>query len=718
MGLTLILLVPVVFNAINLVSEVSIRVASTNDDAYHYLFLQRASDALANGQNILDFWLGQAELGMPVFYYYQHLPALAAVGLNRISLGNVDLLTSMNLIRYALMVGFPLVVFVSMRWMRFPAAAAVLGAACASLIADNYLYGFDYTSYIWRGWGMYTQLWAMNLSFLTLGASYRAIREGRWVWLAGLLLGLLVLTHLVYAYMMAITLLVVLVWGVRRSSVVARLVRLIALGAIAAVISAYMWLPMLSNTAFLNATPYLQPEKYDSYGAPTILGWLASGNLWDAGRLPVLTLLFAVGVTAALLGRLRAATFSLALFVVWLVIYFGRPTLGALVDLFPLHDGLLFHRFIGAVDMAAILLMGMGGATIWYLLVGRGRSLRVVGATAAILLLLTPALQERSTYYGLNTAWQQRSMDAVAGDADAEAVLDRLRTLPAGRVYAGLPATYSNDLAFQDLRFYQLLLFNGIEAFVPPGGSLTLGSDFIWDFDEGDASDYDLYNVRYVVAPAGRTMPAFLSPVLTTSRYVLYEAPTTGYAGYRGILARAAFPSQKSLFPTNLDWERGPLPSQRQLLRYDFPATSIGAGPLSAPDCPSGGSIDFERFHEGLIQVVADCPADSTLIFKTSYHPNWQITVDGQPVEDFMVSPAFIGVSLPAGKHAVTATYVATPMKTPLALLGLLVVVLVLVFHRRVDLRVARIARWNTRNVRRMARRIRRSPTRGERRTA
>ena len=59
-----------------------------------------------------------------------------------------------------------------------------------------------------------------------------------------------------------------------------------------------MWLPLLTSTAYLNVTPYLQPEKYDSYGAGPILSWLSSGELLDHGRLPVLTILFVLGIVA------------------------------------------------------------------------------------------------------------------------------------------------------------------------------------------------------------------------------------------------------------------------------------------------------------------------------------------------------------------------------------------------------------------------------------
>ena len=87
-----------------------------------------------------------------------------------------------------------------------------------------------------------------------------------------------------------------------------------------------------------------------------------SGQLFDVDRLPVLTFLLAVGILAVLVARRRPAVLVLVLFGIWLVLYFGRPSVAFLVDLLPLHDALLLHRFVGSVDIAAIILMGIGGA--------------------------------------------------------------------------------------------------------------------------------------------------------------------------------------------------------------------------------------------------------------------------------------------------------------------------------------------------------------------
>ena len=161
--------------AIALAPEVTIPVPSVNDDMLHYLFIQRMpSERARNGGNVFDHWLPQIDLGLPQFLFYQHLPHLFVIALQRLTLDNVDLLTVFNVVRYVLLVAFPLTVFWSMRRMGFSHRRRRDRRrrlrACSP--ADS-PYGFEYDSYVWRGWGMYTQLWAMHLSFITLACVYR-----------------------------------------------------------------------------------------------------------------------------------------------------------------------------------------------------------------------------------------------------------------------------------------------------------------------------------------------------------------------------------------------------------------------------------------------------------------------------------------------------------------------------------------------------------------
>ncbi len=228
----------------------------------------------------------QLELGFPQALYYQSFPHLVVVLLDRLSLGSIDLFTMFNLVRYVLLVGLPLTVYWSMRRMGFSVVASAMAAAASPLFSGAFRYGFEYDSYIWRGFGMFTQLWAMHLSFIALACVYRVVNKGTGYVLAMVALSVLVLSHLIYAYMMAITVILVVIVGARRSTIVPRLVRLGVVGVVALAVTAYQWLPFITSREYLNATPYLQPYKYDSFGAPAILGWLspATCSTTDACR--------------------------------------------------------------------------------------------------------------------------------------------------------------------------------------------------------------------------------------------------------------------------------------------------------------------------------------------------------------------------------------------------------------------------------------------------
>jgi hypothetical protein len=684
------------FTAIALFPELSVAVPSNNDDATHFLLIQRASEALANGENVLDHWVPQLELGFPWFIYYQPLPALLVVSLHRALLGLVDLLTVFNAVRYALMVGLPLTVFWSLRRMGVATAGAAMAAAVSPLLSGDFRYGFDYDSYIWRGFGMFTQLAAMHLSFATVAVAWVAMRsrQRRDVIRLALVLAALVLTHLIYAYMTAITLgLIALVGAGSRMEITRRVGRLAIAGVPAAALSAWLWLPFIAQPAFLGATPYLQPAKYDSYGAPTILGWLATGDLLDHGRLPVITALLGLGILAAALEwRAPIARTALALFAVWLVLYFGRPTLGGLVDLFPMHEGLLLHRFIGSVELFAIVLIGIGAAWAWErwnaplpdVLARRLRFAssirllpvhRIAIAGVAALALLAPAIVERATFYSWNTTWMRQTQAAIESDADARTILSSLRTRPPGRVFAGLRSTgygpqMNFQLPFNSVRFSDLLVFNALPVVASPYSSLSLNADLMWDFAIDRPEEYQLFDVRYVVAPTGTAMPAFLQPVTRTTRYTLYAVPTTGYAIYGSIVDRSLVQTQRALFALNRPWFNGAEPAALRFHRFDFPKVSGGDTATESATC-ARPAYTYERVQSGHIDVVVGCPADSTLIFKVTYHPNWHVTVDGHEVDTFMVSPSFLALSLPAGDHFVTAEYRSTPIKAPLTALAL-----------------------------------------------
>ena len=68
-----------------------------------------------------------------------------------------------------------------------------------------------------------------------------------------------------------------------------------------------------------------------------------------------------------------------------------------------------------------------------------------------------------------------------------------------------------------------------------------------------------------------------------------------------------------------------------------------------------------------------------------TYHPQWDVTVDGAPVQPYMVSPGYLAVDVTPGAHRVAARYRAHPAKLPLVLIGLIVLGVVAMLKDRVD---------------------------------
>ena len=211
-------LIAIIFNLLTLWPEFTVPVPSLNDDAFHYLYVQRANAALSNGENPFDNWSPALELGFPEFFYYQHVPYLAVAILYRLLLKQVALLTLFNLIRYLLMVFLPLTVWWSMRTMGFTPIASAVGAAFSPLVSSNYLYGFEYNSYVWRGYGMYAQLWAMHFLFIATACLQRVLTRGTGYVSAILSCSMVVLSDLMYAYLLGVTSVVLFVLNVRRSA--------------------------------------------------------------------------------------------------------------------------------------------------------------------------------------------------------------------------------------------------------------------------------------------------------------------------------------------------------------------------------------------------------------------------------------------------------------------------------------------------------------------
>ena len=176
---------------------------------------------------------------------------------------------------------------------------------------------------------------------------------------------------------------------------------------------------------------------------------MIAGRLLDNGRehLPLLTLLAFIGAAIAIMRFRRDAVARVILVFTALsfVLYFGRPTLGPVVDWVPWLSELPLHRFIGPFQLGALLLAGIGGsAVIGYVLdlAHRIGSLRVAYAITALAVIggaaLIPAAVERVRFADDSAMLINAQRTKQRDDGAAFAKLVALATRRGGgRIFAG-----------------------------------------------------------------------------------------------------------------------------------------------------------------------------------------------------------------------------------------------------------------------------------------
>jgi hypothetical protein len=724
----LLLCLAIAFNLYHLYPEVAIQTPRLNDGVLHLLALEQMASSLAAGQDPTDSWLATVSLGYPLFHHYQHLAYLLPAILHYLSGGALALPPLFYWTQYLLLSLFPLSIYWSMRRFGFDSLPAALAGLLAPLLSTNALLGYDFASYVWRGAGLYTQLWAMLLLPPALAQGYVTLRTGRGYLWATLLLAATLLTHLVSGYMAVISLGVLAVvgaraptpapspnlgegnspspggrgsWGVRWQ----RGKRLLLLLALTALVAAYFLLPFWLDRAYMNRSVWEKPDKYDSYGYEWVLRALVRGELFDFGRFPSLTILAGVGLALCLWHwREERYRIPVALALVWLLLYFGRPTWGILLDLLPMSRDLHLHRLIAGVHLGGIYLAGLGLAWPWQWALARQKASYLLVTTTLTALLLYPVYAERGAYLAQNARWMADSQAALAAEEqDIAALVAALKIMPPGRVYAGLGNNWGRAYTVGMVPMYTLLNNAGLDMLGYLYHALSLNAEVQVLFDENRPDHYNLFNVRYVVAPAERTFPDFVRPVQNFGRHRLYRVMTSGY--FDLVDTDVAFTGEKSdFYPAASAWLSSPLLPARQHPALLFEATPLGQHlsrlplaqaaqilpQLSLPPELPRGRILSQAVESAAYLAEVEVTRESTLLLKATYHPNWHAYVDGVEVEPMMVMPSFIGVRVAPGVHQVRLEYRPRPLRGILLLVGLLALPLIALAERRRE----ELARW------------------------
>jgi len=689
------------FNAIAYQAELRGAAPEINDDVFHLGLIQRMSAAWEAGGNPLDTWVGYWGQGFPVLRYYQHLPHLVVVLAYRLLGQSVPLHVVYDAARLLMLTLLPLTFYLGSRRLGADRLTAAFIAVCTPLLgadpSQHHFLGFQPRSFLWSGGGLFAQLAAMLLFPLALGTVSQAALEGRRVAPAIGWLGATWLSHLVLGYTACLLGLIVLLRPEARGRRVAVALRLCGIYAGAAIVAAYLLVPTLLEAQWLSRSAWEPAEYWDSYGAQRVLNALVTGGLLDGNRPPVLTLLAGIGALLAGRSCLQPARHehgfamaALGIFVLGLLLFFGRPTWGSLLNLLPFSANLPFHRFICAVQFGGVLLAGYALARLAGAIAWSANDRRATVAAAASLAVLSPAIASTTTFAARNSTWIAEAAESwsAAGapleDALADfTVLDR--TMP-GRGYAGASWDWGREFRVGGVNVYHRWSAHDLPAISYMYHTMGLNSDLEPAFDATRRDHFELFNVRYVLADETRGLPTFARQRLIAAGLVSGLVETEGFFGVVGSAAffRHAGNQAGPLRELNrafiasgwhaegrhvrIGWRPGD-----QASAAERPLPTDGSAGFERPPAwkPPRGIVissrgDGDQYHA---RVRLDDPG--IILFRMTYHPNWKAELDGEAVETVMLTPGYVGVPATPGDHAVTMTYRSPRWTRGLLWLGL-----------------------------------------------
>jgi hypothetical protein len=656
-----------------------------DDSSLHEQMVRSAAARISQGHLPLTSWWPYLGLGSPQFLHYQSLPSMLSGVIGTF----VDPDTVFRWSLYLLLALWPITVYWSGRLFGLSRWTAAAAAAVAPLLASAAGIGYETKAYVWVGYGVWTQLWAAWTLPLAWGFTYRALsgRRGGSAFFAVLFIMVTVALHYETGYLAFVPL---VVWPfLVPSDLWRRLARAVALGVAAVLASAWVIVPVLQQSHWAARNQILEGTGLENgYGARQMLWWLVSGNLYDNDRFPagihvffpLVTVLVFVGIGVCI-ARWRSSIAGRALVVIWvvtLVMSFGRTTFGVLYKVLPGSSDVFIRRFQMGVQLSGILLAGVALVFLGRLIVQgalelfpeeqRGWAARPTGrgivaglSIVALVLVLFPAWSSLDTYDSHNATniGLQAESDAQQGP-QIDNLLAYVQAHPNGRVYAGAPTNWGNDFLIGAVPVFKYLESKDIDEVGYTLRTASLMTDPEYYFDDTNPGDYPLFGIGYIITPVDMESPVAADKVGCSGDYCLWALPHTGYIHVydtTGTLTatRADVGSQST---TLLE---SPLLNKQRDLTVAFNGQAASTPTASVPSALHGspGRVVTEHtdLQNGAARAVVHTTRRATVVLSASYDPGWHATVNGRPAPTVMVAPALVGVVVGRGIHTVAFTY-------------------------------------------------------------
>lgn len=712
-----------------------------NDNVFQYALVDEAKNIWKDvfAGKLSPFYLVDSHNerwneGFALSTYYSHLPqaAIALVGF----LLPISTYQLFNLVKFLFLILLPLHFFISARVLKLSYLYAIILTIISQLVITDGLYGIDVTSFLWRGWGLSSQLMAVFFLPIAFAYSYSYLTDGKNLFKAVLANFLLAQVHSGIFFMLALSYPVISLsivsgqWSVVSSKLSVLGKRfLIFVGLIGFSLSYYL-IPFFLQADFRNFSYWDPIWKFNSWGIFPVLTYLLNGDLFDFGRLPVITYLTVFGVfigftTPIVPSLLRRGvkgevdssdqlfkTLSV-LFIFYFLLFFGRTTWGGLIDLIPGFSEFHLHRFIVMVQFFGIYL---ASAMLLYFIerilvfVDKFKyEIRFVSLTLTVLtgLFLYIYMINPIVKYSSENARMIGSSNKIYEKdyPDYLKIVEKLKSLPKARVYAGRPGNWGRDFKIGDTPVYMGLSRDGFAGVGFPPESWSPNTEYDQFFDERNIDSFNLFNAGYIVAPDDFKPPDFSKLVDSIGKFRLYKVDTEGYftvgtthLRFTGTKTNffnmtrfwmgSQFLKDKN-FPTidysdNLDFGRKykmlnlnnyQIEDQEKNIWVENPFILSKFTKKELDSIKNvvnykmgAQSMDSQTFKTS-VELKNDCKY-CIVVLKQTYHPNWEVKVNGQKTNIFPVFPFYIGIPVnTTGEYTIEATYRPNGLKVTLVII-------------------------------------------------
>ena len=180
-------------------------------------------------------------------------------------------------------------------------------------------------------------------------------------------------------------------------------------------------------------------------------------------------------------------------------------------------------------------------------------------------------------------------------------------------------------------------------------------------FDDSNPGDYRLFGVRYLLLPTGMAPPVAADLLLSSGPYALWTLPGVHYVQVVDTVGSIA-ENRTDIGALSSSFIRSSAPTEGRYLTvaYAGAAAALPTLPSSSGSNGPAGTVLSENadLAKGTVTVTVEARRTAVVLLSASYDPGWKVTVDGQPASTEIIEPAMPGVTVTAGRHVISFTYV------------------------------------------------------------